>query len=279
MGKNTNQVGEMQEGLQGVYLVSTPIGNLGDISSRGLHVLQNSDLIACEDTRVTRKLLTSYHIKTPVSSYHKFSTRGKRDFLLAAAANGALSLVSDAGTPAIADPGFDLVAEARIQKIPVTAIPGPCSLINALVLSGADTKAFFYGGWTLAFSPDTSIFFVSPHKIIPSLESLIELCGGGRKCSLVREMTKIHEEVITDTLENLLAYCRKNKIRGEITAVVHSEGLTKERKKHSWEEWAAEAMKYLPTSRVAQLISKIASVPRQEVYKYVAAKHEKRQKR
>lgn len=267
--EDTSQDEEMQDRLhlRGIYLVSTPIGNLKDFSQRGVEVLQKVDLIACEDTRVTRKLLNRYRINTGLSSYHKFTSKKKKEFLMEKAVEGSLAVVADAGTPIIADPGHEMIKKAKAEGIPVTSVPGPCAVINGLVLSGADPKSFFYGGWEYKFSPHTCVFFISPHKISNSLEKLEKIFGGNRHCSLAREMTKIHEEVITDTIPNLRVRLRGRKIRGEITAVMHSQKTRKE-EDPAWKEWMNEALRYLPPGQAAQLISKIGSVPRRTAYEY-----------
>ena len=222
------------EAFSGLYIVSTPIGNLADISKRAVHVLQAADLIACEDTRVTAKLLRAHEISTQMIAYHDHSSVTVRDNLLEKLRNGmAIALVSDAGTPLISDPGFKLVGAALDANIPVSATPGPSSPIMALVLSGLPTDRFYFGGYPpvrkkartdlfheLASLRATLIFLESPKRLERTLESMLEVLGD-RPIAIARELTKFYEEIQRGMLSDLLVE-RKEKptLKGETIIVL-----------------------------------------------------------
>jgi len=190
-----------------LFLVATPIGNLGDISTRALDTLRNADVIACEDTRQTLKLLSHFGIQKPLTSYHDFNEREKAMELAGRIENGEnVALVSDAGTPAISDPGFRLVRLCRERGIPVISIPGANAAITALSASGLPSDQFLFVGFlpprktarrehleTLRTFPGTLIFYEGPHRILAALEDMQEILGDREAC-IGRELTKIHEE-------------------------------------------------------------------------------------
>ena len=217
-----------------LYVVATPIGNLEDITHRALRVLREVDIIACEDTRHTRKLLNHYGIKTKVTSYHDHNERERTVELLQALASGAnVAIVSDAGTPSISDPGFRLVSEAGAQDITVVALPGPTALIAALVASGLPTDEFFFAGFLPARSgarrtrlaelreiPATLIFYEAPHRIAATLRDAREILGE-REAVVARELTKIHEEIARGRLSELAErFSSAEKARGEIVLLI-----------------------------------------------------------
>jgi 16S rRNA (cytidine1402-2'-O)-methyltransferase len=217
-----------------LYVVATPIGNLEDITHRALRVLREVDIIACEDTRHTRKLLNHYGIKTKVTSYHDHNERERTVELLQALASGAnVAIVSDAGTPSISDPGFRLVNEAGAQGLPVVALPGPTALIAALVASGLPTDEFFFAGFLPARSGSrrtrlaelrellaTLIFYEAPHRIAATLRDAREILGE-RKAVVARELTKIHEEIVRGRLSELAErFGSEEKARGEIVLLI-----------------------------------------------------------
>jgi 16S rRNA (cytidine1402-2'-O)-methyltransferase len=217
-----------------LYVVATPIGNLEDITHRALRVLREVDIIACEDTRHTRKLLNHYGIKTKVTSYHDHNERERTVELLQALASGAnVAIVSDAGTPSISDPGFRLVNEAGAQGLPVVVLPGPTALIAALVASGLPTDEFFFAGFLPARSGSrrtrlaelrellaTLIFYEAPHRIAATLRDAREILGE-RKAVVARELTKIHEEIVRGRLSELAErFGSEEKARGEIVLVI-----------------------------------------------------------
>ena len=215
---------------KGLYLVSTPIGNLGDLTLRALEILKNSNLILCEDTRVSIKLLNHYNIKTQLISFHKFNEKKKSIDIINDLIEGKIiSLISDAGTPAISDPGKILVKECISNDIPVTPIPGVSSVITALSISGFSDKFIFYGFLeekknklkneleSLSKIDCSIVIFIPPRKLIKNLETVINFFSK-REIVLCREMTKIHEEFIRCKVEDL----KKVKIydKGELTIVI-----------------------------------------------------------
>lgn len=217
-----------------LYLVPTPIGNLSDISDRIRQVLSEADFIAAEDTRVSRKLLNYLQIKRPLVSYHEHNqTVAGPKILQRLLAGETCALVTDAGTPAISDPGEALVALCAEAGVPVCAIPGPCALITALCVSGLPTGRFSFEGFLPAGSKEcsarlssltsetrTMIFYEAPHRLRATLRSLQNAFGGERRISLCRELTKLHEEVLRLTLEEACAYYDQNEPRGEYVLVV-----------------------------------------------------------
>ena len=219
-----------QSQKKGLYLVSTPIGNLGDLTIRALEILKNSELILCEDTRVSIKLLNHYNIKTRLISFHKFNEKKKTKEIINDLLSGKkVSLISDAGTPAISDPGKILVKECISNDIPVTPIPGASSVITSLSISGFSDKFIFYGFLEekknklikelqfLSKIDCSIIIFIPPKKLIKNLETVINYFNK-REVVLCREMTKIHEEFIRCNVENL----KEIKIydKGELTIVI-----------------------------------------------------------
>ena len=240
-----------------LYLVPTPIGNLGDISPRMAEALAQADFIAAEDTRVSVKLLNHLGIKKPMVSYYRHNTSTSGPAILERLLAGeSCALVTDAGTPAISDPGEELVAACAAQGIPVVSIPGPCALVTALAASGLPTGRFTFEGFLamnkknrrahleeLRQEQRTMIFYEAPHKLNATLADLAEVFGPDRRISLCRELTKLHEEVRRTTLGEAVAWYEENPPRGEFVLVV---------------EGAAESAKETPTleqglERVAQL--------------------------
>jgi len=219
-----------QSQKKGLYLVSTPIGNLGDLTVRALEILKNSELILCEDTRISIKLLNHYNIKTQLTAFHKFNERKKtKDIINDLKGGKTISLISDAGTPAISDPGKILVKECISNDIPITPIPGASSVITSLSISGFSDKFIFYGFLEekknkltreLEFLSKINysiVIFIPPKKLIKNLEQFINFFSK-REIVLCREMTKIHEEFIRCKVEDL----KKIKLydKGELTIVI-----------------------------------------------------------
>lgn len=224
-----------------LYLVSTPIGNLRDISLRALDVLEGVDLIAAEDTRTSTILLQRYNIHTPMLSHHDYNEEKVVPSLVAKLkANHAVAVISDAGTPGISDPAFYLVREAIQHGIPIEAIPGATAFVPALVMSGLPTDRFVFEGFLpvkkgrqkrltqLSLEPRTIILYESPHKIIKTLNDL-HLALGNRHVALVRELTKKYETVIRTTLEHLVTNVHSLVLKGEFVLII--EGLTREQQK------------------------------------------------
>lgn len=222
-----------------LYIVSTPIGNMEDITLRAIRVLKEADLIAAEDTRHTRNLLNRYEIETPLTSYHDHNKEEKAPVLLTRMLEGKnVALVSDAGTPGISDPGYFLINLAVDQKIPVIPIPGATAAITALSISGLPTDRFVFEGFLpakqsartkrlneLAAEERTLIFYEAPHKIIKTIEDMISVFGD-RNAVVTRELTKIHEEIIRAKLSDVLKQLKQKTVKGEITIIVH--GASKE---------------------------------------------------
>lgn len=217
-----------------LYLIATPIGNLGDLSPRAAATLAAVDFIAAEDTRVTVKLLNHLGLKKPMVSYHRHNagTRGA-ELAQRLLAGEDCALVTDAGTPAISDPGEDLVRLCAGLDIPVTAIPGPCALVNALAVSGLPTVRFTFEGFLpmnkknrrgqleeLQKETRTMVFHEAPHKLAGTLRDLAEAFGAERPVSLSRELTKLHEETRRTTLGEAAAYYQENAPKGEFVLVV-----------------------------------------------------------
>jgi 16S rRNA (cytidine1402-2'-O)-methyltransferase len=216
-----------------LYIVATPIGNLKDISCRAIEVLKSVDLIACEDTRHTKILLDHYAIQKPTTSFFQHNRFVKGEHLLQLLKEGKdIALVSDAGTPAILDPGYNLINLALQNSIPVTAIPGPVALIDALVLSGKPAHRFYFEGFLpskplarrnrlekLAGMECTVVFYESPHRILKTLED-IHVVYGGREIACCREMTKKFEEIIRGTASSVSAHLQSHSLKGEFVVVI-----------------------------------------------------------
>ncbi len=217
-----------------LYLVATPIGNLEDITPRALRVLREADLIACEDTRHTAKLLTHFGIPTPRESYHQHNEQSRAQKLLEQLKLGkTIALVSDAGMPLVSDPGFTIVAACVREGIPVTPIPGPSAVVTALAASGLPSDSFFFAGFLPHKSSErkkriaelsrlrcTLVLYEAPHRLKAALTDLVDALGARRAC-LARELTKIHEEWLRGTLPEILeTVAAKDEVRGEVTLVI-----------------------------------------------------------
>lgn len=218
-----------------LYLVPTPIGNLGDISQRMAETLEQVDFIAAEDTRVTIKLLNHLELKKPMISYHRHNTEQSGQEILSRILHGEhCALVTDAGTPAISDPGEELVALCAANDVTVVSIPGPCALVTALAASGQPTGRFTFEGFLamnkknrrrhleqLKGEERTMIFYEAPHKLLATLKDFQSAFGGERSISLCREMTKLHEEVLRMTLAEAVQFYENNQPKGEFVLVLH----------------------------------------------------------
>jgi len=216
-----------------LFIVATPIGNLADITYRAVKVLSEADVIACEDTRHTRKLLQHFGITTRTISYHEHNEKERSDKLIATLQEGKnVAVVSDAGTPSISDPGFRLVRSAIDAHIPVVPIPGPSALITALVAAGVATDEFFFGGFLpartnarqvklreLASIPATLIFYEAPHRLAATLQDAVAILGE-REAVVARELTKLHEEIRRGRLSELAAHYSNEDARGEIVLII-----------------------------------------------------------
>lgn len=221
-----------------LYLCATPIGNLGDVSARCIEILKSVDLIAAEDTRQTIKLLNHFEISKPMTSYHEHNKIEKGEYLVSLLKEGKdIALVSDAGTPAISDPGEDLVKLCIENDLEVTSVPGPVAAINALILSGLPTSRFTFEGFlsvnrrrkkthldSLKNDTHTLIFYEAPHKLLTTLNDMRDVFGGERRIALARELTKLHEEIIRTTINGAIEHYAEKSPRGEYVLVI--EGAT-----------------------------------------------------
>ena len=220
--------------MPALYVVATPIGNLEDISLRALRILREAKLIAAEDTRKTKRLLTAYDIKTPMTSYHEHNKWSKLDYILSHLEGGDVALVSEAGMPGISDPGYELIVAASQRGIPVVPVPGPSVVITALAISGLPTGRFSYTGFLPRKSSDrrrllesvadesgTVVFLETPHRLQAALNDIL-LILGDRKVAVCRELTKIHEEVFRGTISQALKHFTEP--RGEFTLVIEGKG-------------------------------------------------------
>ena len=217
-----------------LYLVATPIGNLADISERAIKVLSEVDFIAAEDTRNSLKLLSALGIKNELISYHEHNKKASGERLIARLLSGeSCALITDAGMPAISDPGEDIVALCAEAGVTVSVIPGACAAVSALSVSGLGTRRFAFEGFLSANKSErkkqlervknddrTLIFYEAPHKLKATLGDMAEIFGGDRKISLCRELTKLNEEIKRTTLENAIAFYSANEPRGEYVLVV-----------------------------------------------------------
>ena len=268
-----------------LYLVSTPIGNLEDISPRAARVLREAKLIAAEDTRHTGNLLQHLGIKTPITSYFEHNKLRKLDFLLEALAEGDVALVSDAGTPAINDPGYELVKAALASRFDVIPVPGPSAPISALSVSGLPTDSFLYLGYLptktserharledVAEQPYTLVFLETPHRIVESLEDILSMLGDRQIC-VAREMTKAFEEYWRGNVSGALEHFKSKPARGEFTLVVAG---CAEAKKNVWSEEQArarieaEVKSGKSPSALAKQLAKESGLPRRVLYKMIA---------
>jgi 16S rRNA (cytidine1402-2'-O)-methyltransferase len=227
--------GEKSSLAPGLYLVATPIGNLEDITLRAVRVLKEADLIACEDTRQTQKLLHHYSVSTRTVSYHEHNEMTRAPELVLELERGArIALVTDAGMPGISDPGFRLISLAIRHHAPVVPIPGASAFLAALVASGLPTDSFRFSGFlpakcgqrrevleSVRNSPRTQVFYEAPHRVKEALEEIVDILGADRHVVIAREVTKIHEEFLRGRAADLLSQLQtRSEIKGEITLLI-----------------------------------------------------------
>ncbi|MCZ2095945.1 MAG: 16S rRNA (cytidine(1402)-2'-O)-methyltransferase [Chloroflexota bacterium] len=265
-----------------LYIVPTPIGNLEDITLRALRVLREASLIAAEDTRTTRKLLVRYDIGTPLTSYHEHNKLSKLEVIFDALAQGDVALVSDAGTPGISDPGFELIQEALARDVTVVPLPGPSAVIAALVGSGLPTDRFLFAGFLprrasalrgalieLAPLRATLIAYESPSRLVATLDAARDALGD-RPAVVARELSKLHEELRRGTLGALADHFRHNPPRGEITLVIS--GATEPSADEIWDEarvrraLAERLAQGEPRSAAARAVAGASGWNRRDVY-------------
>lgn len=253
-----------------LYIVPTPIGNLEDITLRALRVLREVSLIAAEDTRTTRKLLDRYEISTPLTSYHEHNKLTKLDAIFAALTVGDVALVSDAGTPGISDPGYELIREAVARQISIVPLPGASAVTTALIASGLPTDRYVYLGFlprkdralheffaSMRDERRTLVAYESPNRLIDTLTAMIETLGD-RPVAVARELTKLHEEIFRGSVSAARAHFTEHEPRGEITLVI---GGKPDEVPEIWDEARVRA---LLETRIA------AGEPRKEAARYVA---------
>jgi 16S rRNA (cytidine1402-2'-O)-methyltransferase len=220
---------------QALYIVATPIGNLEDITLRALRILREVDLIACEDTRQTQKLLNHYNISTRTISYHEHNETTRASELVHQMQEGAsVALVTDAGMPGISDPGFRLISLAIRHQLPVVPIPGASAFLSALVASGLPTDSFRFSGFlpakrgerraeldAIRQSPHTQVFYEAPHRLVAALEDVVEVLGPHRQIVIAREVTKLHEEFLRGPAGEVLKTLKsRDVVKGEITLLI-----------------------------------------------------------
>ncbi len=233
----------MQPSVGTLYIVATPIGNLEDITARALRTLREVGLIAAEDTRRTRKLLSHFNIATPLTSYFEHNEVRKTPWLIDQLEKGKnVALVSEAGTPGVSDPGYRLIREALDQNIPVIPVPGVSAAITALSVSGLPTDRFVFEGFLprkpvkrkrflegIAEEERTLILFESPRRLRDALGAILETCGD-RAVTIARELTKVHEEIIRGSLSEVMAKLEEEPIKGEVTIILRGKPREKRRR-------------------------------------------------
>ena len=217
-----------------LYLVGTPIGNLNDLSPRAINILENVSLIACEDTRQTKKIMNKFQISNNLISFNKHNSRIKRQRLVEALKNDkSIAIVSDAGMPSICDPGEDIVKAVKSEGYNVICIPGACAALVALVSSGMPSSSFVFEGFLpikktdrekilleISKNEKTTILYESPHRLKRLLNELYKVCGGDREIEIARELTKKFEEHIGNTINSAISFFEKKEVLGEITIVI-----------------------------------------------------------
>lgn len=277
----------VEDGKAALYLVPTPIGNLEDITLRALKILQNVDMIAAEDTRNTRKLLTHFAIQTPIMSYHEHNkkTGGEKIIRLLSEGN-TIALVSDAGMPAISDPGYELIQDVIRNGFPVIAIPGANAALTALVASGIQPQPFYFHGFLprkkqerekmldeLKGMPATMIFYEAPHRLKETLEAMFQTWGD-RKIVLARELTKKFEEYLRGNLSEALEWVEKETVRGEFCLIVEGAAAGENEELSLW--WRSLSVKehvqyYIekgePVKEAIKKTAKERGMNRREVYR------------
>ncbi|MDO4966941.1 MAG: 16S rRNA (cytidine(1402)-2'-O)-methyltransferase [Lachnospiraceae bacterium] len=273
-----------------LYLCATPIGNLGDMSNRILDTLREVDLIAAEDTRNSIKLLNHFEIKTPMTSYHEYNKYDKAAELIKKMQEGLnVALITDAGTPAISDPGEVLVKMCHESGIKVTSLPGPCACITALTLSGLPTRRFAFEAFLpsdkkerrvileeLKSESRTIIIYEAPHHLKNTLDELFEALGN-RKITLCRELTKKFEDIMPVTLEEAITYYNENEPKGEYVLVIEGKSYEEKRAEEvlKWEEISIEEhmkiyeAKGLDKKEAMKAVAKDRGVSKREIYEYL----------
>lgn len=271
-----------------LYLCATPIGNLEDITLRVLRMLEEADVIAAEDTRQTIKLLNHYEIKTPLISYHEHNKYEKTPILVNRMLSGeTIALVTDAGTPAISDPGEDLVRACYEAGIEVTSLPGASAVITALTLSGMNARRFTFEGFLptdkkeraavlerLAGTTCTTVFYEAPHRLLKTLQLFVDTVGGERKIAVCKELTKKHENALHFTLQEAVIYFTTNEPKGEFVLVLEGADATVllQETREKWQEMPlGEHMEFYMSQGISKKdamkqVAKDRGVSKRDVY-------------
>ncbi len=262
----------------GLYIAATPIGNLGDVTIRVLETLVNCDIVACEDTRVTAKLLRHFGIVTKTIAYHEHNavTVGPK-LLDEIEAGKSVVLVSDAGTPIVSDPGFRLVEEAQTRNVPIIALPGPTAPVTALVTSGLPAETWLFGGFLpskqgarrkrleeLKHVPATLIFFESPNRTAKALADMANVLGEERQGAVARELTKLHEEIMRGTLGELSSELASRNLKGEVVLLAAPPG--KSAAPENVEELLTDLLKTMPVREAAAEAADLTGQSKRELY-------------
>ena len=265
-----------------LYVVATPIGNLEDLTMRALRILEEVDMIAAEDTRHSRKLLHHYGIATPLTSCYDHNELAKSERILELLHQGrSVALISDAGTPAISDPGFQLVRRCREEGLPVTAVPGPSAAVAALSIAGLPVDRFIFEGFLparaaaravalhrLADEERTTVFYEAPHRLLKTLRAVVEELGPERHLAVARELTKLHEELFRGTAAETLAHFGAAPVKGEIVLLVAPSPAPAPPA-----ETVPEALRRLraetgaPMRQIVKQVAKMYGLPGSEVYR------------
>lgn len=268
-----------------LYVVATPIGNLGDMTPRAVEVLQTVNLIAAEDTRHSAKLLQYYGISTKLVAYHDFSNQQRLDKILASLSDGqSVALISDAGTPLISDPGYELVSQARNVGVQVVPIPGACALVSALSVSGLPSNQFIFEGFLPAKSSGrkkclskvksesrTVIYYESPHRLVDSLEDMRQVFGGERYIVLARELTKTYETVLSGSIDDVVEMVEEdaNQRKGEFVVLLKGvEQQVNSTISEEVERLMAVLMDELSLKQASAIAAKVTGLKKRDLYQW-----------
>lgn len=263
-----------------LYIIATPIGNLNDMTQRAIDTLKSVDMIACEDTRTSGKLLSFFNISTPTTAYHEYNADMQTARLIERLQIGqSVALMSDAGTPLISDPGYRLVKACHDESITVVPIVGACAVIGALSVAGLPSDKFSFVGFLPAKQhgrietlkayqthSETLIFYEAPHRIMACLADMVDVFGGEREATLCREITKTFETIKKLPLVDLLAFVKNdpNQQRGEIVIVMA--GNTAEQTKADYDEWLLTIAKELPPKKASGIVAEVLGLKKSVVY-------------
>lgn len=268
-----------------LYVVATPIGNLADVSDRLRHILASVSVIAAEDTRRTKRLLSHINVTTPCFSLHEHNERQKIDSIVQKLQKGdSIALVSDAGTPLISDPGYPLVRELRKQGMSVVPVPGPCAFVSALSVAGLPSDRFVFEGFlpskksarlsalkNMAKETSTIIFYESSHRIQSSLNDMMEAFGGNRQIVIARELTKTFETILAGTINQLIEILQQdqNQSKGEFVVLIHGAEKKSQILKTETETLAIKLSGYLPIKQAAKITAEMYGDKKNAIYQFL----------